>query len=440
MNYIPFWILAIPFLYFNYKIIKNDLIYKTIPNKYLIYLIYLLPLFFISIFYFLNWVVNNYIVFFWQIFFSIFICFLLYYFWFWWAWDAKYLLVLSFFLSHIWFFHFIWNIGILILLYLLWYFFYFYLWKCLINKNYAKSLYNNIYTDLRDKFFIFIKHNDWNIYKSTAFKIIINWLLIFLFFFVWFRLIRLIFINNLLLNNNIPDFWKYIIRYQMYIWFFVFSFFRIMIYVMKKILTLFKNKFNITLDKTKLLMPILLFIILLLFIYVEYVNNPYQITKYLYKIFTFYIYLYLFFRILIYSYKLTFQISETQYININELKEWTIIDKDYLIKMYWEQKCLSNINEKCISYSNPKQYFLKLSNPIDTDTVIILKDIYYKVNNYHIENKTANYEKNNKIKILMTFAFAPYIFSWFLLTFFFQSKIFDFINNLLLEFIKNIYN
>ncbi|MFA5917162.1 MAG: hypothetical protein WC850_02900 [Candidatus Gracilibacteria bacterium] len=209
---------------------------------------------------------------------------------------------------------------------------------------------------------------------------------------------------------------------------------------MKKILTLFKNKFNITLDKTKLLMPILLFIILLLFIYVEYVNNPYQITKYLYKIFTFYIYLYLFFRILIYSYKLTFQISETQYININELKEGTIIDKDYLIKMYGEQKCLSNINEKCISYSNPKQYFLKLSNPIDTDTVIILKDIYYKVNNYHIENKTANYEKNNKIKILMTFAFAPYIFSGFLLTFFFQSKIFDFINNLLLEFIKNIYN
>ncbi len=445
MNYIILSLIAIPFLYFNYKIIESDIRDKLIPNKYLIYLIYLLPFFYLNIFYSSNLEVNNHLIFFWQIFLSIFICFIIYYFWIWWAGDAKYLLVLALFLSHIWFFQFIWNIAILVIIYLWLYFLYFYFWKCLIKKNYAKNLYNNIYIDLKDKFLIFIKHNDWHIYKKTSFKIILNRFLIFLFIFVWFRLIRLIFVQNFISNkDNISDFWEIMIKYNIYIWIIIFSIFWIVRYYFMKLFILFKNLiskvFNIKYDKTKLLFPILLFIILLSFIIIEYNKNPYEILKYLKKIFTLYISIYIIIKILIYSYKLTFQISETQYIEIQKLEKWEIIDKNYLIKMFWEQSCLGGKNKIWILAPDPKQYFLKISNPIDDDTVQKLKEIYNIVINYHTENKTPNYEKNDKIKILMTFAFAPYILVWFFLTFFFQNKIFDFINTLFIDFIKSIYN
>jgi len=44
--------------------------------------------------------------------------------------------------------------------------------------------------------------------------------------------------------------------------------------------------------------------------------------------------LYLLFLIIRYSYKITFGIAETYYINILDLKEGDIVDKEYLIKMF----------------------------------------------------------------------------------------------------------
>lgn len=45
------YILAIPFLYLNYKIVISDLKYKIIPNKYLGYLLLLVPFWWIYLFF-----------------------------------------------------------------------------------------------------------------------------------------------------------------------------------------------------------------------------------------------------------------------------------------------------------------------------------------------------------------------------------------------------
>ncbi len=444
MKYVIISILSMLFLYFNYKIIEKDIKEKIIPNKYLLYLIYLLPIILIYIFFSYK-VQINYILLLFQIFLGIFVCFLLYYFWIWWAWDAKYLLVLSLFVSYIWIIPFIWNISLLMLTYLISYFIYFYFWKCIINYKYAKSLYKNIYTDLKDKFIIFIKHTDWKIYKKTTFKIIFNTVLLFLFIFVWFRLVRLYLITDLLSNkNDINGLGVLIKTYHIYfiaMTFWVFWISRkILIRIFIKIKSIIESKLWIKIDKTKSVFPVFLFFILFWFIVYEYIINPYEILTYLYRIFTLYITLFIIFRIIIYSYKLTFHISESYYIEISELKPWEIVDKEQLKKMFSEQECLGFKNTIWILSPDPKLYFSNIDNPLDQETSNKLKEIYTLTNEYHINNETKNFEKFDKIKVLKTFAFAWYVFAWFLLTVVFQDKIFKIISNLFVDFVKNIYN
>lgn len=439
-------LLSIPFLYFNYRILLKDIKEKIIPNKYLLYLLYLIPIFFTYIFIYFN-VEINYLTLFLQVFLSIFVSFLLYYFWIWWAWDAKYLLVLSLFLSHIWVISFIWNISILIISYLLLYFLYFYFWKCLIDLNYAKGLYKNIFVDLKDKFLSFLKNSDWNIHKNTTIRIILNWVLLFLFIFVSFRLTRLYLMkyvfSNDLAKENISTLFS---DYYFHAFALIFLIFFVIRYLFRKFYNFayhfLENKYWIIFkyDKTKLFLPITLIILLIGFIIYEFIINPYEIHKYLYRIFTFYIVIYIIVRILFYSYKLSFQLSETDYIELKDLKKWELIDKTYLVNMFWEQKCLGFNNENWILYPNPEKFFLKISNPIEEEDIEKLNEIYSIVDRYHIENLTPNYEKNDKIKILKSFAFAPYIFWWFLITLFFQDSIFKYINTTLIEFVKNIFS
>jgi hypothetical protein len=59
---------------------------------------------------------------------------------------------------------------------------------------------------------------------------------------------------------------------------------------------------------------------------------------------------------------------------------------------------------------SPKEYFLSIRNPIDDETNSKIKEIFQIVNNYHIGNKTNNFQKIEKIKIYMTFPFGIYIF------------------------------
>ena len=157
MQYI-LYILSIPFLYINYKIVVSDLKNKIIPNKYLGYLLLLIPFYYIYIFFSFSEI--NYLLFIWQIILTFIISFILYYFWIWAAWDAKYLLVLSLFIPYIWVIPFIWNIALITILYLFLYFIRFYLWKVLFNKVYRQSLWLNIKQDLTETWKFINETND----------------------------------------------------------------------------------------------------------------------------------------------------------------------------------------------------------------------------------------------------------------------------------------
>ena len=440
-----FYILAIPFSYLNYKIIVSDLKYKKIPNKYLGYLLLLIPFYYIYIFF--NFPEINYWLFFFQIFLTFLVSFVLYYFWIWAAWDAKYLLVLALFIPYIWIIPFIWNIALVTLAYLFWYFIYFYLWKVLLNKNYRKNLWLNIKQDLNEKWKVYKQNKWWNTYK-----IILKWLVIFLLIFVSIRLGRLYLLKYtsplaplLRGEGNIIE--KYnIYLVFLFIWIFLWWLYLFKILINKlKLYLVEKFKLNINLVWNILL--IFLSIFLISFIIYEYFQNPSEIRNYLFRIFTVYLIIYLLAKILIFSYKITFWIAEYQYINIKDLKEWDIVDKEYLVKMFGSQLILwfaeskkeKRQRKKYLLFPSPKNYFENIDNPIDFETLNIIKKCYFITNKYHLKY-TPNFTENNTIKILNTFSFAPYIISWFLLTFFFQDKIFKNIMNFWIEIIKKFFH
>ncbi len=444
MQYI-LYILTLPFLYLNYKIVVSDLKFKKIPNKYLGYLLLLIPFYYIYIFF--SFPEVNYLLFVWQIFLTFLISFVLYYFWIWAAWDAKYLLVLALFIPYMGIIPFIWNIALITLIYLLWYFIYFYLWKVLFNKNYRQSLWINIKQDLSEKW----KVHKWNKWWNT-YKIILKWLVIFLLIFVSIRLIRIYSLNSILYSNtwkvqilqNIIDKYNiYIIILFILIFIWWLYLFKIWINKLKEFLAK-KLKININLIWNILL--IFLSIFLISFIIYEYLQNPNEIKNYLFKIFTIYLTIYLITKILVFSYKITFWIAEYKYINIKDLKEGVVVDKEYLIKMFWNQIWLWHIPDKNRKYTkkilspSPTNYFQNIKNPINKNTLKIIKKSFTITNSWHINNKTTNFTKNITIKILNTFSFASYILLWFLITFFLQDKIFKNIFNFLIKIIKNIFN
>jgi len=457
--------LAIPFLYLNYKIVIFDLKNKKIPNKYLWYLLLLIPFYYTYLIF--SFPEINYLLFLLQIFLTFLISFILYSFWVWSAWDAKYLLVLSLFIPHIWIIPFIWNIALLTLIYLLLYFIWFYFWKCLFNWKYTKSLYKNIFNDLKDKFLVFIKHWDGNIYRNIVIKKVLYWFIFFLIIFVSIRLSR-IYIFNEIFNENWWS-WRLQIleslleKYHFYFVFwiiliFVWTIWLIKLFYSKIKLNLIEKFKNMIFKKYKIFPDIIDFIFLwvlalalLSFIIYEFVKNPLEIKNYIYKIFTIYLWLYIIIKILIYSYKITFQIAETYYIDIKDLKEWDIVDKEYLMKMFGKQEALwycpksileeeiINERKRLLLYPAPNKYFSSIHNPVNKDDIKLLKKIYKIVNTYHTKN-THWYIKNSTIKILKTFAFWWYLFIWFIITYFFENSIITNLVKYFLDLVNWFYN
>lgn len=438
--------LIIIFIYLNYKIIISDFKEKIIPNKYIIYLFFMIPFFYLYLILWGSWI--DFISLFIQIFISLITSFVLYYFWIWSAWDAKYLLILSLFIPKNSILDFVWNIAILTILYLFLYFLWFYFWRCLFDWKYTIGLYNNIYFDLKDK---------WIIHKSKKWwktlNIILKWILIFLIIFVSIRLSRIYIFSNFF-NNwwEINIFLEFFNKYNWYLTLFIGWLFIWLILLIKLILTKFKkyiiNKFknyNISENVIDYLFIIILSFILIGFIIYEYLINPIEIKIYLIRIFTLYIWLWILFKILLYTYKITFHLNEIDIINIKSLKKWDIVDKTYLIKMFWTQISLwytkddswkNKIKSNLLFYPNPLDYFNNIENPIDNETKNTLIKVYKIVNKYHKKND-VNFVENNQIKILKTFAFGWYIFLWFLVTYFFGNSIFNFLVN---NIIKNIYH
>jgi len=448
MQYFLLSFLALPFLWINYLIVKTDIKEKKIPNKLLKYLLLLLPFFYIYTFVYFE---INILFFIWRIILTFLISFVLYYFWIWSAWDAKYLLVLALFIPHIWIIPFIWNIALLTMWYLLLYFIWFYLGKCLFNWKYTKSLYLNIYHDLKDKSTTFLQHWDWKFYKKIIFLKILKWILLFLIIFVSIRLARLyifadikwsVYYNNLV--NYLQDYSYYILFVLIWLFFWLIYLFRLVINKIKTFISKkSKIKNNFIIDFT--LISILL-LCLLRFIIYEYIINPNEIISYLLRIFTFYILLYLIFKILKYSYKVTFSTAETYYVNIKDLKEGDIVDKEYLLKILNHHFTLNYIYKKNISLKwklkkrliswNILTFVNKIKNPIEIDWINKIKNLI-KCRNY-ILMKIKKDKKNylSQIKILNTFTFWWYIFLWFIVTLIFWNKIFSFLVNFSLTIIK----
>jgi len=431
-------LLSVPFFYSNYKILVSDLKYKKIPNKYLLYLLALIPFYYIYLFLYFPEI--NYLFFLWQIIITFTISFILYIFWIWAAWNAKYLLILSLFLPYIWIIPLIWNIVLLAIIYLILYFIWFYFWKCIIIKWYAKSLIWNIKIDLHEKWENYSYKKWWN-----TFFIILKWLISFLILFVSFRLLRIYVFDSLVTwNSSWLSILKEIIeKYNIYlILLFILIWIWIM-YIVKLLINKFvidiASKFKINTNLIWNIFLIVLFIFLISFIYLEFLIAPNQIILSLYKIFTLYIIIYLLFKIIIFSYKITFVVNQSQFINIKDLREWSIIDKSYLINLFWNQKILwasekdENWNidatiKKYILRPNPKKYFKSLFWPLNIKNVNIIKKCYTTVNQYQ-KLKIKWYKENNKIKILNSISFWIYIFLWFIITYLSWNKIIIFILN-----------
>ena len=378
------YIIAIPFIFFNYKIIISDLKNKIIPNKYLIYLLAIIPLYYIYIYF--NFPEINYLLFIWQIFLTLFISFILYYFWIWAAWDAKYLLILSLFIPYVWIVPFIWNIAILTIFYLLLYFIWFWIIRIILNPNDAKILGRSIKIDLNDKWKIYKNNKWWN-----TFLVILKSITLFLIIFITIRLIRLYYLKYFFQNSNNIEFMKNILeRYDTYLLLFIIILFIWILYLFKILINNIRifltNKFNI---QYKLLWTIFLLIlatVLIIFIIYEYKNNSYEIKKYLFQIFTLYLWIYILIKIAIYSYNLTFWTWENYFIKVNNLKKWDIIEKKWL-------KDSSNI------WNDIKL----INNQVTNEDIKLIKKAY------------NNNQKN--IKLIKTFSFAPYILLSFIITY-----------------------
>lgn len=440
MQYIFIIILSLFFIFFNIKIIKSDILKKIIPNKYLIKILFLIPIYYIYLF--LYWWDINYLNFFIQIFITILITFYIFYFWIWWAWDAKYLLILALFIPYIWIIPFILNISLITIVYLLLYFLWFYLWKCLINKNYLKWLYNYIFTDLKDSWEIYKINNNW---KNL--ELIIKWFLIFLIIFVSIRILRIYFIKEIYEIEYIKYFLYGIESYKVYLLTLLWILFLLILWIIKYLINqlkkIIKSYFKFKEKIFSLFLMILLTILISVFIYYEYTINPVEIKIHMYKIFTLYICIWLIFKVLIYLYKITFMEWESKIIKISELKTWDIVNKEFLIKMFWEQKCLwyqddedTIPNKDLILYPNPKKYISKLNNPIWEEELDMIKNIYNTVNDYHKENND-NFEKIENIKTYNSFSYWPYILIWFIITILFEDKILNLMINFIIEKIKN---
>ncbi len=412
------YILAIPFLYFNYKIIVSDLKIKKIPNKYLLYLIYLIPFYYIYIFF--SFPEINYLLFLWQIFLTFLIWFILYYFNIWAAWDAKYLLVLSLFIPYIWIIPFIWNIALITIFYLFWYFIYFYLWKVLFNKNYRKSLWLNIKQDLSETW----KVHKWNKWWNT-YKIIAKFLLLFFVIFISIRLSRIYLFNNLLENWNSINYISEIIqKYNIYLIFLLILIFIWGLYLFRILINKFKfyiwEKLNLDLELIWNILIWILFILLASFIWYELVNNYGEISSLLFRVFTIYLWIYLIIKILIYSYKITFGTWEYIEKSIKNLNIDDIINiKDF------NKKIMPNLEYKkdLLDYYNIENRSNIILNKYNIKTI---KSIVRIINKKDIKFHWWKSVINDFICI-KTFAFWIYIFLWFMLTYIY--------NNLLIQYI-----
>lgn len=443
MEIVVWTILCAPFLWLNYRIILSDLKEKIIPNKYLIKLVYILPLFYI--YDYVYWQLPELGIFFF-ILQSILVgisWYLLFYFWKWWAWDAKYIFILSLFIPHLWILSFLWNIALATFLYLFWYILWFFFLKGLFNPEHYVTIKNEITKDIKSK---------WDVKKNNSNKrsfFILEWIVHFLILFVALKLTKIyVFESSLFFSfkqkiislysdSHIPP--EYFILSCVLILI-------ICVLLFKSIYIKWTQKINSYISKTVLYL--VLFTVLITFISTEIYSNSTVILPYLLRIFTFYILIYMIIKILFYSYKICFFNSEYTLKHYLDLKEWDYIDLNTIKKVCHKHWHLSYIYQKSLNINgrrkkrlicwNTENFFLKLSNPLSGNSLKKVKNLI-KTTNFIL--KKIKKEKQSDIQyipILKTFAFWKYIFLGFIITYIFENEIIKIVWTYVLRFIYYI--
>lgn len=418
------------FICINAYILFSDIYTKKIPN------IGILALLLLAVIWLILWT----IVWVWFTFIhaslciTVIIAFILFYFNLWSAWDAKYLIVLSLFLAPESIVYTVWNIALVTLAYLLLNTVYLYIIKCLINRQYCYELWLNIYNDIKDQLYVFFIDESNKITIRSALRKMIPLFVWFLIVFTAIRLVRIYLVNsyisgqsNVSWESRIWYVLQLIIEYNTYaiiiLLITLYGAYKSLRYGLYYIMPYINKKVGISDSTWKTVLLILVSISLLFFIYYEFLKDPEQIKESLIRIFTFYILIWLFIKIVIYIHYITFQLWEVIYKSVKKLRNGDIVDIAYLQEIFGTQKCLWYKQETWKYSPDPSIFISQIESPISKKTAFELKQIYKTVNTYHVKQKTLWFEPIDAIKTLKSFAFAPYIFMWFAISFIYQDQI-----------------
>jgi hypothetical protein len=136
------------------------------------------------------------------------------------------------------------------------------------------------------------------------------------------------------------------------------------------------------------------------------------------------------------------------YIDIKDLKERDVVDKEYLIKMFsrhWTLKYiyekwykLKSRNKKRLVIWNVANFFKKINNPLDLEWKNKLLNLF-KTRNYIFKKHKKKSTLLLQLKILKTFSFAPYLIIWFIITLLFQNQMISSIVKYSFNIIKTFY-
>lgn len=426
------------FLVINARIIFSDIREKKIPNVFLLALLLLLIPYYGFLFLILGdyFLISEYIL---RSSIALSISFLLYLFWIWSAWDAKYLFVLSLFLYPLRIETFVLNVSLLTIISLWSYFIYFYILRFFVFPRHWIQLIKNIYIDISSRVKLYFQNHEnpqkINNRKHIFYKIW-TFLWIFLLFYVSIRLLRMEIFYKL---GNIQSIQKFISEHFFYVLIAMYVLFYWLYRYIPKYFQIFVHRLYIHFwfkDRTTYLVAyIFLYFLMGSYIVYELIKNPVFILHNLFLIFTVYLGIFFMVKIIWYLYKITFFEWESQLIHINTLKSWVFVDKQFLLKWFSGQNFITT--HPHVVNGDLENFIQKIKNPLDEESVENIQKLYLYGKKYHKNRKTPQYQYQPLIKIFKTFAFAPYIFSGAIVTYFYGNMWYTTIIDMIFKIIKS---
>lgn len=392
MEIILWSILSLFFLYINYRVIKNDLKEKRIPNSDLLLLIYMLPIWYLYAWYFGYFHDLSLYRFIIETVLTLVIGFMIFHFGKWWAGDAKYLLVLSLFIPHIWVIPLIFSIAITTIIYLIFYFIWFWIGPNLWVKQRRDNIYRHIIVSHKD---IFISKYRWKS-KKDIYLLLLKYLNLFLVFFMLIRFTKIhlfTYLENnyssLIINLLFHDFILYILIICACCFYWIIYLGKVIhIHYLANVMTPYFS-------------TIIVNIVGMIFLIYEYLYHSESFIINLSLIFTLYLWIYIWIKTLIYLYIFVFKTNEEILIPIYEIKPWYTIDKKWIQRVFMRDNDIINISP------------ISNYNSLNQEEIVLIQNNIKKINQYNSNDIITH------IPCLKTFNFSSYIFGGFMLQFLF---------------------